>query len=538
MITRALLLYCLLCGAVQTWAYRHAMNADGLAYLDLGDAWMKLDLKSVVNSYWSPVYPLLLGLANRVGGQDPLNEFVRAHVVNFVLFLTTLAAFTWFLRRLLERVDAKGFYRTSLIVGGYSLFLYSALELQANRNISPDMALMAVFYVAAGQLLGWGHRIPTVRQALELGVVLGIGFWIKGAMFAAGWLFLAAAALSGGRSRQHLRAAMIAAGAFAAVSLPWIAAISVQTGRLNFGDTGRLNYAFLVNGVYMTHWRGDPSLATEPVHPTRKIASNPDTFEFSNPIRGTYPPWDNPAYWNEGLNPVFHSDKQLAVLKDSLVFLWRLYSRPLLAWTCVVLLVAALSVRSMFRYWWITLACVAVIGMYALVLIEGRYVAPFIAVLVFVVTAGAAQNWLNIARLGAGFVTLALVGVSQINIARQPYPAIAENVARSLHEIGIMPGERVAVVEDGLRHYWARLAHVRVVAEIPSVEQYRNSTVDGRRTALAAIGETGAMWLVSSKQVPDSGARAWRPVPGTDYFFIKSTSENAVHEQQAAGFLR
>ncbi|MBV8843265.1 MAG: hypothetical protein JO307_10685 [Bryobacterales bacterium] len=519
MITRILIIYCILSGAVQSWAYRHAMNADGVPYLDIGDAWMRLDWKSIVNSYWSPVYPLLLGIANLVGGQNPRNDFVRAHAVNFALFLATLAAFTWFLRRFIQNVDAKGLYRASLLAGGYSLFLYSALELQANRNVTPDMGLMAVIYIAGGQLLDWGNRNPT-RSAVWLGVALGIGFWIKGAAFAAGWIFIVAAAISGGRSRAHLRAAAVAVAAFLAMCLPWIAAMSWQTGRLNTGDTGRLNYAFLVNGVYMTHWRGDPSLATQPIHPTRIIAAQPDTFEFATPIAGTYPPWDNPAYWNEGINPHFHLDKQIAVLEDSAAFLRGLFFRPLIAWTLMVVLVGALAFRAWFAYWWIVLACLAVVGMYALVLIEGRYVAPFIALLVFVLTAGAPSKVLNFARLGAGVLTLGLVGVSQFNIARQPYPAASEQVAQSLEELGLRPGEKVAVVEDGLRHYWARLARVRVVAEIPSAEQYSQAPVERRLAALSAVDRTGARWLVSSKPLPGSGDYSWHPVPSTNYFYM------------------
>jgi hypothetical protein len=520
MIARVLLLYCVLCGAVQTWAYRHAMNADGIAYLDLGDAWMRGDWKSVSNSYWSPTYPILLGIANRMGGADSQLEFVRAHAVNFVLFLGTLAAFTWFLNRFLERTDAKGLYRASLIVAGYSLFIYSALELQANRNVSPDMGLMTVVYLAGGRLLEWGDRKPTLRSGVILGAILGVGFWIKGAMFAVGWIFIAAAAISGGRSRGHIRAGAAAAAAFLAVCAPWIAVISHERGHLTAGDTGRLNYAFLVSGVYMTHWRGDPSLATQPLHPTRMISSSPDAFEFATPIRGTYPPWDDPAYWNEGINPHFNWQKQLQVLKASLAYFWRLFSRPLVGWTVVLAAISILAPRSWAAYWWIILPCVTTAAMYSLVLVEGRYVAPFMTLFLFVVTAGATGKKLHLVSVTAAAATLLQVGVSQVSIARNPWPASSEQVALAVKQAGLKPGDQVAVVEDGLRHYWARLAHARVIAELPSTNQYVAADEPQRRTALEALTAAGARWVISSKQIPDAAPYTWRKLTDTGYFVL------------------
>jgi hypothetical protein len=112
------------------------------------------------------------------------------------------------------------------------------------------------------------------------------------------------------------------------------------------------------------------------------------------------------------------------------------------------------------------------------------------------------------------------VGISQINIARHPYPAASEQVAQSLRQLGLRPGEKVAVVEDGLRHYWARLARVRVVAEIPSADQYVQAPLDRRIAALAAIEATGSRWFISSKRLPDAGDYTWHPVPGTSYYYM------------------
>ena len=41
------------------------------------------------------------------------------------------------------------------------------------------------------------------------------------------------------------------------------------------------------------------------MHPTRQIMTHPPVFEFDGPVPGTYPPWTDPSYWNEGVHPRF-----------------------------------------------------------------------------------------------------------------------------------------------------------------------------------------------------------------------------------------
>ncbi len=74
------------------------MSADGCRYLDMGDAIMRGDWGMVINGYWSPLYPLLLGVAMVVVKPSPEWEFPIAHLVNFIIYLLALGCFDFFLR--------------------------------------------------------------------------------------------------------------------------------------------------------------------------------------------------------------------------------------------------------------------------------------------------------------------------------------------------------------------------------------------------------------------------------------------------------
>src|ERR1051325_8540895 len=43
-----------------------SMNADGISYLDIGDAYFRADWANAINPVWSPLYSWILGFANFV----------------------------------------------------------------------------------------------------------------------------------------------------------------------------------------------------------------------------------------------------------------------------------------------------------------------------------------------------------------------------------------------------------------------------------------------------------------------------------------
>ena len=96
---------------------------------------------------------------------------------------------------------------------------------------------------------------------------------------------------------------------------PLILLLSHQKGRFTFGDSGSMNYAWYVSPrTFTRNWQGEVPGSGTPVHPTRQLLRAPSLFEFDGPVVGTYPPWTDPSYWNEGLRWHFKFKPQLEVL--------------------------------------------------------------------------------------------------------------------------------------------------------------------------------------------------------------------------------
>src|SRR6476646_1488755 len=92
-LVAALWLVSILLAALHSWVGRHAMNPDGVTYMDISDAYRAGHWKAALNSYRSPLYSWLLLPALAVTQASPDTEFAAVHAVNFLIFLAALFCF-------------------------------------------------------------------------------------------------------------------------------------------------------------------------------------------------------------------------------------------------------------------------------------------------------------------------------------------------------------------------------------------------------------------------------------------------------------
>jgi hypothetical protein len=144
----------------------------------------------LVNLYWSPLYPFLVGLMRLVTGGGARGEVAAMHATNFVCFAMMVAAFDYFIIQVFK-ISARtpgtvlrGRWGTA---AAYGLFGAVALTMTPLELTTPDLLSSAAIFVALGALLrlhdaDWPKRR---REALLLGAALGIGTLAKA--FLAPW---------------------------------------------------------------------------------------------------------------------------------------------------------------------------------------------------------------------------------------------------------------------------------------------------------------------------------------------------------------
>jgi hypothetical protein len=186
------------------------------------------------------------------------------------------------------------------------------------------------------------------------------------------------------------------------------------------------------------------------------------------------------------------------------------------------------------RFW--TLAFLwfpALVGfaMYALIFVDGRYVAGFVlllwAAIFSAIRIPPAESGNTVIRC----VTLAIVLVLGVQIAWSAGHSVLrlasfrasgdQAVADELIHEGIAPGDKVAFVGFALMdHYWARLAGVSIVAEVPQEGTFWEAGPGLKTQVLSLFAKSGAKAVVTRDVPPLFSADGWKRVPGTAYFVL------------------
>ncbi|HEU4566248.1 MAG TPA: hypothetical protein VFS05_16415 [Gemmatimonadaceae bacterium] len=530
------------------------MNPDGVSYLDLADAYTRGDWGRAVNAYFSPLYSWLLAAAMWLVPPTMDTEFTIAHVVSFAGYLAALVAFELFLSafmRAYERAESRegepAMPRPGWLVAGYSLFIWSALHLNTLILVTPDMWVEAWAYLAAALLVR--ARLGDTRWLTfaSLGLVLGVGYLTKAAMLPIGLAFLVGAALAVRRWSLALPRAALALAAMLLVSAPFIAAISRAKGRLTIGEVSTLAYAWFVNGVAgdedggsfmpILHWHGSPPGLGAPEHPTRIVSESPRIYEFAAPVGGTYPPWYDASYWYEGLRvrPAPLQQMQLLVSNG---FGYIVALSPIIA----VLLVpvwllgrGAITRASIREYGYLLVPAAAPLAMYASIYTEGRYVAPFVVILVLGTIAVLRLHRAPDPRRLGGAIAGALATVLLVTLyielrgglgtaardllGRRTVPDVPAAIAHGVRAAGVREGEPVALIGNGLMAYWARLARVRIIAELPRREADRYWAGDDslKSRVIQTFARTGARAIIAERVPPWAAADGWKAIGETGY---------------------
>ncbi len=396
----------------QAWAQRYAVGPDGISYLDLSDAVVTGRWAGLLNAYWSPLYPALIGVARLVGGAGPEHEVPIVHAVNFAAFLAMFAAFEYMLISILSLAVRT---RHSVLAGPwglagiYALFAVFAITMLPLELTTPDVLCATAVFLAMGAMLrlrdaatrvlhgaavvhGHQRARPSGRDAVIFGIALGLGALAKS--FLVPWSLVCFATLAvavRGRGARGLRTLAIAGAAWAIIVVPWTAALSHASGRLTFGDAGRLTYAWYVNE------QNPPSLGGVPVGArTARIDAILPGAGATGAATGTDPMWFDPARWNAGVQPHWSLPQQSATLATFVVFYIQNLT-PLLFLIVLIVTAPAGTRRDAWRNGWVVyIPAMAGVAAYAAVIVTARYIMPFVlgATLVLLATLPLARRML------------------------------------------------------------------------------------------------------------------------------------------------
>jgi len=495
----------------------YSIDGDAVAYMDIADLIHAHRWADVVNGYWHPLYPALLCAAQIVLHPSRANELGAYRIVNLFIFLAQVAAmlgFTTALVRLRERMGAAPrllSLNAMRLLGVALLVIASQRELTLGK-VRPDGLLQALILAGLAMLL---QTLATNRLIFAplMGMFLGLAYLTKSFAFLVALLAIAALSLFIWRvqHRSLARAAVtgaLAFAAFAAVAGPYVAALSHQKHRFDFGDSGSLNYAWYVAGTEKMHlepWmtKDFGSADVHLIHPEQQLLA-PQTgaaggvYSYKQLPLGTYPAWFDATFFNERIVPHMHFGQLAARDARNIVLVFRYllnHPEPLILLALLLFAGARLKPGLRSRFWWVPVALgLAMWGIYGLVNVEERYVTVAYLAILLPLFAALEVDGDNETRPGlfagsvhpaASIVVVLLAFLALAESARQAAEQRREELvvglahgwdnpqifpaASALASLGVHPGDEVACVGTIAclnDIYWARVAGVRVLTEI------------------------------------------------------------------------
>lgn len=531
------------------------MNPDGISYIEIAHG-AETSWHALVNGYWSPLYPLLLSVAFQFVWPSPYWEFTAVHFLNFAVYLASLVCFEWFLRELLAArtkasdhlPEIRAVSDKTLWLWGYVFFLWASRYWLSPVAVTPDVCIAGLVYLATALLLRLQRGKNSLSAYLILGAVLGTACLAKTALFTLSAVYLFSAYWATRRWRGAILGTALAGLVLVSVAGPFVLALSKAKHGTTFGDSGRISYAEFVGGVTRSvHWHGEPLGSGRPLHPTRLLISFPPLFEFAHPVPGSYPPWYDPSYWYEGVTPRFSVKGQIWSLYRAINAYLKMFSRTGTLYFVFLALALLVKQGGVWRpateaMWIVWLPTLVAMTLYALVLVEPRYLAGFVLTLLLWTLAGVRvppNSERKSVRCCLGLVAIApILSVGwacalDVKEIVHPKPFEQWEVARELRQMGVARGDSVGYIGTGLDAYWAHLARLRIVAEVPDFARtgFVHASTEQKTEVLHKFRELGVKAVLTKHSDVAHSTEGWQQIAGSRYFvWWPAASPSALRE--------
>jgi len=487
---------------LQLRRWNGAVNADGISYLELAAQYARGDLSAAANGYWSPLYPILLGVAFRLAKLSTLqlNRSVITPELRVMLGVNAaIAVFaTALYMRLLVELDgrdggtASDGLRAARFAAAGSLWIWWIVRFSSVTTTSPDLLLAAWLAATSTELVIAGAR-PSRWGAVRLGIALALGFWTKAVFFLVIPVAVVAYLLLVGRAwvRQHAASLIVTA---AVLSAPLVLVQSASQGRFSFGETGRLNYGWYVNGAS----RGVAVVESRAESRSRRgrpavirMDSAPGVLMYSDASAASFSYWYDPSRYEPRARPTLSVANQWRTLKANVRWF------RIVGGAFAVLCLLALGISTRRRrltpsHLVALLPALALIALHALTHPEGRLAGSAIVCGLAMLLYCSGQRRETPARRAIVLAESGVLLLIPLSIALQvgSSDALRErrrnlDPGRDQTRLGLAPGSRIGLLASPYGNYWAHELGLRIaVAGEPASE---SRTVD--REMLARIAE-------------------------------------------------
>jgi hypothetical protein len=202
----------------------------------------------------------------------------------------------------------------------------------------------------------------------------------------------------------------------------------------------------------------------------------------------------------------------------------------------------SLRLTDIVKQWGLTISALAALGLYGAILAEPRYVGVFVVLFWADLLANTHVSCVRAYRKLTAALCLTMSLSMLMNIVvfnlegftdyrrashalQQASPTAGSpswpgEVAETLHQLGVQPGDNVAVIGYAFDAFWARLARVHIVAELldSAADAFWLGEPSLRSEVIQAFAGTGAKAIIAEHVPRYMSLTGWHQVGHSNYY--------------------
>jgi hypothetical protein len=275
-------------------------------------------------------------------------------------------------------------------------------------------------------------------------------------------------------------------------------------------------------------------------HPVKQIFNAPLTYEFAEPVGGTYPLWYDPTYWQEGIEPYFDLRGELRAIAIALIVYGQLFLSPFAQLNISIGFFALFAIaprpsvclKRSLADWPLAIPVAAALILYSFVHAEHRFVAAFVSILWLVMFSGArlpgcdgTRRMIPAVVISITVTTLVLAIWSTAIDVRSVTPEYSQ-AAKALNAVGVSSGSKIGIIwkeewnrEAAQGALVPRLAKVQVIAEVSEPDAFWATTPSVRSQVIEALANAGVTAILTERPPPQFlSEMRWEKLGNTGYY--------------------
>ena len=277
---------------------------DTVSYLEISNLILKGQFYDSFNSYWSPLYPIVVSFFSLLLFQieDP---YLIIQTASIFIYLIQTYCFYFFLKTFLKYniIDEKNYLdKNTILIFGLLLYLICCHFFIPSSFKTPDTLVGCFLFLSFAKIISLTKEENNNIPYILLGLFLGLGYLSKTYFFVVSIFIIILMFSYDFIYKRSFSKTFLTTIIFLLISLPFVLIISIKNNGLTIGNAGKYNLYENINYntepfPFSNQWEKHSSISSK--SKIQLINKKPNIYKinYDTKTNPTFPIWYDPSYF-------------------------------------------------------------------------------------------------------------------------------------------------------------------------------------------------------------------------------------------------